>query len=786
MKALSSLKIAYKLPLFVVGFGMLITAFMVVTSTVNFQSQAIRQANEQFEAMVTSRKTALETLIGAINADLRTLADTPSTATALQRLSAAWGSLGADAGTQMRETFITSNPHPEGERHLLDRGKNTIPYNIHHSKFHHSFRTLLTAKGYTDAFLVSVPGEVIYTVFKRDEYGTNLVNGPYKDSDAAKLFQAALEAEDGTVLFSDIAPYAADGGAPAAFVATKVGTDAGATAGVLILRVPVNMMNTIMNDAKGIGETAEVYLIGQDLRARSNSRFDGGHAALEVLPGGPHIQAALDGTAGFFAETTGLRGQSVAAYAAPVPMLDTTWAIAIEQDRAELLAPVARDRNIQILISLAGAALLSVFGWLFARSITRPLDGICRSMEAVSGGNFGTDVREARRGDEIGKIGKTLVSLQDDLREGRAAEEQRAQQQQEQEAVVASLSAGLVRLAGGDFSQPIKEPFPAGHEQLRHDFNMTVKTLHNTIAQVIEVTSSIRNGAGEISQSSDDLSRRTETQAATLEETAAALDELTASVKSAAEGARSVESTMGEARTEAEASSGVVRDAVAAMTEIEQSSSHISQIIGVIDDIAFQTNLLALNAGVEAARAGEAGKGFAVVASEVRALAQRSSDAAMEIKTLIGDSSKHVARGVDLVGKTGEALSGIVSRVSHIAGLVSGIAEGAAEQSTGLAEINTGVSQLDQVTQENAAMVEEATAAGHMLNSDASKLADLVSRFNLGTATLAKPAESAPAPAAAPHTASAHGADWDAGALPPRSAKVAVEGNAAKDLWQDF
>ncbi|KIC35150.1 methyl-accepting chemotaxis protein, partial [Leisingera sp. ANG-M7] len=244
-----------------------------------------------------------------------------------------------------------------------------------------------------------------------------------------------------------------------------------------------------------------------------------------------------------------------------------------------------------------------------------------------------------------------------------------------------------------------------------------------TVEQVIAAAASIRNGASEISQASDDLSHRTESQAATLEQTAAALDELTASVKSAAEGARSVEATMEDAKQEARNSGEVVQSAVSAMTEIEESSNKISQIISVIDDIAFQTNLLALNAGVEAARAGEAGRGFAVVASEVRALAQRSSDAAMEIKTLISDSSGQVARGVDLVGKAGDALQSIVSQVTHISQLVSGIAEGAAEQSTGLNEINTGVTQLDQVTQQNAAMVEEATAAGHMLKTDAGKLA---------------------------------------------------------------
>ena len=304
------------------------------------------------------------------------------------------------------------------------------------------------------------------------------------------------------------------------------------------------------------------------------------------------------------------------------------------------MAPVIKERNILIAIATALATALSFVGWLFARSITQPLDQIRLDMEAVSSGNLATEVSEANRGDEIGSIGKTLLSMQKDLQQARNAEEQRAAEQQEQQVVVEHLSAGLVRLAEGDFTQPIDQAFSGEHEKLRQNYNQTIETLSGTVSQVIDATASIRNGAAEISRASDDLSHRTESQAATLEETAAALDELTASVNSAAEGARSVEATMESARNDAVASSDVVKNAVSAMTEIEQSSNQISQIITVIDDIAFQTNLLALNAGVEAARAGEAGRGFAVVASEVRGLAQRSADAATEIKTLITDSGK--------------------------------------------------------------------------------------------------------------------------------------------------
>ncbi|MFY0312150.1 methyl-accepting chemotaxis protein [Leisingera sp. D0M16] len=312
------------------------------------------------------------------------------------------------------------------------------------------------------------------------------------------------------------------------------------------------------------------------------------------------------------------------------------------------------------------------------------------------------------------------------------AEAKATQNKKDAERVVEVAGEHLRELAEGRLDCRIHESFPPEYRQLRENFNSTVDTMNETISQVLDATSSINNGATEISRASDDLSNRTEGQAATLEQTAAALEELTVSVKSAAEGAKSVERTMDEARLEAVNSGEIVKEAVSAMSAIEDSSSQIARIISVIDDIAFQTNLLALNAGVEAARAGEAGKGFAVVASEVRALAQRSADAATEIKGLIGESSGHVGQGVELVGKAGEAIEKIVEQVNHISGLVSNIAEGAVEQATGLSEINTGVSQLDQVTQQNAAMVEEATAAGHMLHSDSQKLTELMARFTTG------------------------------------------------------
>ncbi|MBM9595192.1 methyl-accepting chemotaxis protein [Roseitranquillus sediminis] len=315
-----------------------------------------------------------------------------------------------------------------------------------------------------------------------------------------------------------------------------------------------------------------------------------------------------------------------------------------------------------------------------------------------------------------------------------AARAARAAMEREQNEVVDALREALGRLSRGDLSRLIEEAFPADHEQLRHDFNEAIEKLRAAIVTVIENAAAIDIEARNIAGAADDLSQRTETQAATLEETVAALNQITESVRVTSEGARRADQVVTEARTSAEDSGTVVGEAVRAMGEIEKSSEQISKIIGVIDDIAFQTNLLALNAGVEAARAGDAGRGFAVVASEVRALAQRSSDAAREINGLISSSSNQVRRGVDLVGEAGRALEGIVASVADISRHVSAIASSAQEQSGGLDEINVAMKQLDQVTQQNAAMFEETTAASHALTREAETLSHATRLFDVGGA----------------------------------------------------
>ncbi|MCR5879032.1 PAS domain-containing methyl-accepting chemotaxis protein [Phenylobacterium sp. J367] len=360
-------------------------------------------------------------------------------------------------------------------------------------------------------------------------------------------------------------------------------------------------------------------------------------------------------------------------------------------------------------------------------------------------------------------------------------EASRREAAERQELAMNRLASGLSGISEGDLTARIDGDFPQEYARIQTDFNAAVERLAETMRGIVEASGSIGAATGEISQAADDLSKRTEQQAASLEETAAALDEITATVRKTAEGANHAREVVNTARTDAERSGEVVRDAVAAMTNIEKSAQQISQIIGVIDEIAFQTNLLALNAGVEAARAGDAGRGFAVVASEVRALAQRSADAAKEIKTLISTSTQQVGEGVALVGRTGEALERIVGQVSDITSVVTDIAASAAEQATGLAEVNTAVNQMDQVTQQNAAMVEQSTAAGHALAQETHQLGELIARFKVagvGAPQTVRPKAAPAAPAPSRH------AELRRAAAGGAALKLAPAGQA--DSWEEF
>ncbi|MCK5877567.1 MAG: HAMP domain-containing protein [Candidatus Marithrix sp.] len=550
---------------------------------------------------------------------------------------------------------------------------------VEHGKQDNYFAEYIAEYDYYDVFLIQPQGRIFYTVMKEADYNTNIVTGKYANSKLGFLVRKVLKTK--VIGISDFAPYAPSHGEPSAFIANPLIVN-NELKMIVVLQISDIKLSNIMQQRAGMGKTGETYLVGSDNLMRSNSFLDPVNHSIKASFANP-AQGSINNqaTKAALAGETGdkividYRGEQVLSSYAPVNIDDITWALLADVDKDEAFASIYKLRIWLGISTLIGLIIIVGIALLLTRSIKHPLNKLVDVSKNIATGNLNNNIVVNRK-DEIGQLLAAFADMQNQL--------------------------------------------------------------HTILSSITQVATVVDGSAEEISQGNISLSQRTEQQAASLEETAASMEQMTSTVQQNADNARMASQLAIGAKDNAIKGGEVVNSAVAAMSKINTSSKKVTEIIGVINDIAFQTNLLALNAAVEAARAGEQGRGFAVVASEVRNLAQRSATAAKEIKVLIEDSVNKVDEGTQLVNKSGKTLEEIVISVKKVSDIILEISAAGQEQSSGIAQVNKVVSQMDDMVQQNAALVEEAAAASESLKGQANNLKEQITFFNIEEIQLKK------------------------------------------------
>jgi methyl-accepting chemotaxis protein len=794
------LKLSLRLPILVVGIAVATGAGLGLAAYFSSDAIVTSQAEQRLNSAADNATAALDAYLSEVRQDLTLFAGRKDVAAAIYSFTGAVHSLKnqGDPAELLQNAYVANNPHPEGERLLLDTSDKLSVYDQIHRGQHNEFRNLLQTRGYYDIFLFDLSGQNVYSVQKQTDFGTSFAEngGPWADTDLGKVVRAAMAGNPGDVFLTDFAPYGPAGNAPASFIAAPV-YDQGLQAGVLAYQMPLGRISEVLSRTKGLGESGQVYLVGQDGLARNNPPETEIDEALNLTVGGPVITAALAGEEGI-GTLPDFNGASHVASARPLSFGGSDWAVVALENTAEILAPSAGLRNTMLVIGVALLALSTLLSVLIARTITRPIGRLTSAMTDIAGNDLDKAVPGLERADELGDMaqavevfrqnGQRIAQLrasEDSMNEERADQARRMQAlQADIDRVVGAAIEGdftlraetalsdpdlerlarninellatvdrgigetgevLSALARADLSLRVTGEYKGAFDKLKTDTNGVAEQLGEIIVQLRDTSGALRTATGEILSGANDLSERTTRQAATIEETSATMEQLRDTVAQNAVEAANASKQAQTVSTDAEASGSVMGEANQAMARITASSEKISNIIGLIDDIAFQTNLLALNASVEAARAGEAGKGFAVVAVEVRRLAQNAAEASSEVKVLIEQSANEVQGGSKLVAQAAERLVAVQSGISANARLLEGMARASREQASAIEEVNVAVRQLDEMTQHNAALVEETNAAIEQTEAQASELDRVIGSFTLSEASTAYKAGVEPA-----------------------------------------
>jgi len=839
------LRIAQKLPLALVGSALVVSAGVGIASYFIGLGTVKEQRDHSMQASLNTAAELVSDYYSSAEVDLRLFVQRSDTVAAMKNLTRALGEvrmgLGDRASAQLQTAYITDNPNPDDRAALDSANGKGATYDAPHKRYHPGFRTLMQERSYGDVLLVSAEGDVVYSVAKNTDFALNVVSDPdLAASGLGQAFAAAKALPEGEAAFVDFSAYGPTG-LPESFMAMPV-YDKDENMGVMVLAIAPDVISAKIANLSGLGRSGEVVVVGQDGLLRTESpRTEAG----DVL----QTSLTSDVVAGAFAGETGeglsqdYRGAPMVVRAQAVSVGAVQWAVVAVQPEQEAYASIVDMRNMTLMVGGALLAIAAVLGALFARTISRPISRLTGTMEKLADGDLAVAVEGGRRHDEIGAMARAVEVFREnglkvnEMTEAEAARivaaqaERAAMMQDLQRAFGAVVDAAIA----GDFSQRVEADFPddelntlarsvnelvdnvdrglaetgmvlsaladtdltrrmqgdyqGAFARLKADTNAVADKLSDIVGQLKDTSRALKTATNEILSGANDLSERTTKQAATIEETSAAMEQLAGTVLKNSEQAREASSVASGVTRTAEEGGVVMNEANTAMERITVSSGKISNIIGMIDDIAFQTNLLALNASVEAARAGEAGKGFAVVAVEVRRLAQSAASASSDVKALIEQSAEEVKGGSKLVSDAAAKLEAMLAAARSSSELMNDIALKSREQAASIEEVNAAVRQMDEATQHNAALVEEMNASIEQTEAQASQLDGIVDIFAIADGEKVEPAAPArPSPGqASPGQILAEGARGLQQKLKSAAKSYLSHGNAAVDAdWSEF
>jgi methyl-accepting chemotaxis protein len=734
-----NLPISRKLPIVIVALAALTAVASGILSYNKSETQSITAAQNKLSALVEARTASLSSYLDSIRQDLVTLASSHMTMQALSEFETGYQTFGDGVTANLQKLYITDNPHALGEKHKQDLASDGSAYSASHGAYHPWFRQFLEARGYYDIFLINKGGDVVYSVFKELDYATNLMRGQWRDSDLGNVFrQADMNKTPGSVSFFDFSPYAPSANAPASFIATPIFDYAGIYAGVLVFQMPIANINAVMQQAEGMGESGETYIVGEDFLMRSDSRFSEESTILKTKIEGATVRNAIAGESGVEA-VNDYRGIPVFSAYKPLHFEGTKWAILGEQDEEEVLAPVAEMRNFLAIAGVLLLAAIAAIGAFFARSITRPLSNLTGAMAALAKGDHDVAVPALGRTDEIGELAATMEVFKENSAEMKRLEAEEA---------VAKEAAEKERLAREEEDRAreakAEENRLAAEKKAEEDRRTMMLELADDFENSVRgVVDQLSNGANELQATASSMSATAEETTRQASTVAVNTEQASSNVQMVAAATEELSSSINEISRQVSESTSIAQNAVdeaertnVSVKSLADCADKIVDVVTLINDIASQTNLLALNATIEAARAGEAGKGFAVVASEVKNLASQTGKATEDIAALINEIRNASSEAVGAIGEIGSTIGSIHEITTTIASAVEEqnsatgeISRNVQEAASGTQQVSENIEGITKASQDTGSAAEQVLSAANEMSSHSDALGEQVEKF---------------------------------------------------------